>query len=165
MGIISCVNTDVELMGLPVNEQFEDFAGEDTAIEMPDAIAKFMVEEGADGGAAFYRTAKRGGDVTFRFLPTSRWVKILWDFYVAIEEARDTGEVKKLIVSGEIINNDTNAKCLLQNGILREAPPFYTLERDKVSAPAFTFYFVIIKPVMESFDTELSLIEPVSQAA
>ena len=46
MGIISCTNTDVQLMGLPVNEQFEDFAGEDTAIEMPDAIAKFMVEEG-----------------------------------------------------------------------------------------------------------------------
>ena len=165
MGIISCTNTDVQLMGLPVNEQFEDFAGEDTAIEMPDAIAKFMVEEGADGGAAFYRTAKRGGDVTFRFLPTSRWVQILWNFWVEIEEARDIGAVKKLIVQGSLINNDTGAKCQLINGILREAPPFYTMERDKVSSPAFTFYFVNIKPDMTAFDTELSLIEPIGQAA
>ena len=152
MGIISCANSVVTMQGLEIDNMY-DFAGEDTAIEMPDAIAKFMVEEGADGGAAFYRTARRGGDVTFRFLPTSDWVKTLWEIFVEIDVAETIDQVKALVMSGNIVNNDVGAKCQMNNGIIREAPPFYTMERDKVSSPAFTLFFVQLKPDMSGFQT------------
>ena len=151
MGVISCTNTAVQLNNLDV--PMEDFAGEDTAIEFPDAIAKFMVEEGADGGAVYYKTGKRGGDVTFRFLPTSMFCQLLWDLWVIIDSTEDPNNDESIIMSGNIVNNDTGASCAMHNGIIREAPPFYSMERDKVSAPAFTFFFAQLIPDFSNFRT------------
>ena len=152
MGVISTVNTTIVLNGI----EFQDLEGEDTAIEIPDEIERYMVKPTADGGAVFHDTGVRGGETKFRLAPTSATAKALWEIYI-----EDYNFDQTTLWGGEISNWDTGAKVKCDNGVMVKGPPFFpAFSRDEVGPPVFTIYFVIMTPDVTAWEP-LSLRESV----
>ena len=150
MGVISLVNTEVTLN----NILFKDFDGEETGIDAPESLVRYMYKPLGDRGGCFIATGDLSGEWTFRFSPTSETYGKLMEVYT-----EDTQTGTHTLWHGNIKNTDTGQMIHLHNGMNTAVPMWPDMGRDSIGSVAFTFVFVIQRPDFTNFKA-VSLRQP-----
>lgn len=150
MGVISLINTEVTLNQI----KFQDFDGEETGIDAPESLVRYMYKPLGDRGGCFIATGDLSGEWTFRLSPTGDTYKKLMDVYT-----EDTTTGTHTLWHGNIKNFDTGQMIHLHNGMNTAVPMWPDMSRDSIGSVAFTFVFVIQRPDFTNFKS-FSLHQP-----
>ena len=131
----SIEHTTVELNG----HVCEGWSEDEDAFMVPD-IELANIIRGADGKMLAISLSNRGGEITLKFLPTSRSAAFF------AQQAAQIRLGAAVIFNGQSVNSQTGVSLRMERGVLKQAPMGQTQGKGAAAAREFVFEFESLIP-------------------
>ena len=131
--------------------ELDGLSEDEDAIMLPGEVELYNVSIGAQGDLIAFRTAERGGEVAFKFQPTSVSGRMIG---VLLEKIRNNSAVIRF--DGTVVDDVAGETFTLQKGVLLKGPLGNTYGKGAAANRVYTFRFQDIIAEWGTADYELA---------